>query len=129
MTYAQNDSHQLEEDGVKLVDYTVVFTKYDREEVLAYGRKTINEKITGGMFEREIIQELLVDDDNERISEENQELLQEAAQDDVWVYYSILKTRAREEPKSNERQAESQERIADYLERIVDKKALRVKKS
>ena len=49
--------------------------------------------------------------------------LKKVEQDDIWVQYSVVSTRKREDPKTGEKQVDAQERIADALEDIVEKGA------
>ena len=50
--YTSSDQ-DLSDKGLKLVDFTVSYIKYDQEHALVSSRRLINEGMDGGTFERE----------------------------------------------------------------------------
>lgn len=119
MSYTDSDSNSLEGRTLKVIEYRVVFTKYGQEKVLADGSIAVKEPLTSGMFERMVLKK--ESDAIDEALDGLDETLDSVDPDDIWVQYTVVSTRDREDPKFEEKQTNAQGDIVKVLKQIKKK--------
>ena len=114
--FAETDafgSQDLSGDDIKLVDYTVSYIKYGKEEVLTHGRVIVKEEMRGCELERDILKSKAKKNDKDYqdrfdnvVGEPNPDDYEES---DIWVQWYVIERRPRDDAKFEQRRTEAQE--------------------